>query len=191
MNPFVARVSFFIHGTSLPRAAKLQWSVMFRRLAAALGGLLVLFHLWLFGSQLLDGRLTELGPVLRWLMAAGLVAALAGLHRSGASLFRGRKAISIWLLAALLHGPAMAGGTLAHESPALAEVVTALAQIAAASLALGLGLALLAGLLRRLFSPRLVIARAVGRRRSRPFEPGRSLRSASRPPPSLASLAFL
>ncbi len=99
---------------------------MFRRLAAALGGLLVLFHLWLFGSQLLDGRLTELGPVLRWLMAAGLVAALAGLHRSGGSLFRGRKAVSIWLLAALLHGPAMAGGPLTHESPAVAEVVTGL-----------------------------------------------------------------
>jgi len=164
---------------------------MFRRLAAALGGLLVLFHLWLFGSQLLDGRLTELGPVLRWLMASGLVVALTGLHRSGASLFRGRKAISIWLLAVLLHGPAMAGDTLTQESPALAEVVTTLVQIAAASVALGLGLALLAGLLRRLFSRRLVMARAVGRRRARPFEPGRSLRSASRPPPSLASLAFL
>jgi len=163
---------------------------MFRRLAAALGGLLVLFHLWLFGSQLLDGRLTELGPVLRWLMAGGLVAALAGLHRRGASLFKGRKAISIWLLAALLHGPAMAGAGSAYESPALAEVVTALVQIAAASVTLGLGLTLLAGLRRRLLFLRLVIARAVGRRRPRPFEPGRSLVSASRPPPSRASLAF-
>jgi hypothetical protein len=164
---------------------------MFRRLAAALGGLLVLFHLWLFGSQLLDGRLTELGPVLRWLMAAGLVAALAGLHRRGDSLFKGRKAISIWLLAALLHGPAMAGAGSAYESPALAEVVTALVQIAAASMALGLGLTLLAGLRRRLLFLRVLIARAVGRRRNRPFEPGRSLFSASRPPPSLPSLAFL
>jgi hypothetical protein len=164
---------------------------MFRRIAAALGGLLVLFHLWLFGSQLLDGRLTELGPVLRWLMAAGLVVALAGLHRTGASLFRGRKPISIWLLAALLHGPAIAGGTLAHESPALAEVVTALVQIASASAAFGLGLLLLAGLLRRLFSSRLVNARATAWRHTRRFEPARSLPSASRPPPSPASLAFL
>ena len=164
---------------------------MFRRFAAALGGLLVLFHLWLFGSQLLDGRLTELGPVLRWLMAAGLVAALAGLHRTGASLFRDRKAISIWLLAALLHGPVIAGGTLAPESPALAEVVTALVQIASASVAVGLGFLLLAGLVRRLFAPRLTFARARGRRHTRPFEPARSLHTASRPPPSLASLAFL
>ena len=164
---------------------------MFRRLAAALGGLLVLFHLWLFGSQLLEGRLTELGPVLRWLMAVGLVVALAGLHRSGASLFRGRKAISIWLLAALLHGPAMAGSGVTHDSPALAEVVTTLTQIAAAAVALGLGFALLAWLRRHLSAPRLVTARAVGRRRVRPFQPGRSLRCASRPPPLVAQLNFI
>jgi len=163
---------------------------MFRRLAAALGGLLVLFHLWLFGSQLLEGRLTELGPVLRWLMALGLVAALAGLRRSGASLVKGRTAVAIWLLAALLHGPSIAD-TPGYDSPALAEVVTTLAQIASASVALGLGLALLARLLRRLAAPRLVIARAVGRRRTRRFAPGRFLRVASRPPPQFASLVSL
>src|SRR5688572_27725663 len=97
----------------------IQSSVMFRRLAAALGGLLVLFHLWLFGSQLLDGRLTELGPILRWLMALGLMAALAGLRCRGASLVKGRTAVAIWLLAALLHGPAIAGDTPGHASPAL------------------------------------------------------------------------
>ena len=161
---------------------------MFRRLAAAFGGLLVLFHLWLFGSQMLDGRLTELGPVLRWLMAFGLVAALAGLRRSGASLVRGRTAVALWLLVALLHGPAIAD-TTRHNSPALAEVVTTLAQIASASVALGLGLALVAALLGRVAAPRLVIARAVGRRRTRPFRPGRSLRIASRHPPALASLS--
>jgi hypothetical protein len=164
---------------------------MFRRLAAAAGGLLVLFHLWLFGSQLLDGRLTELGPVVRWLMAIGLMAALAGLHLSGASLVRGRKAVSIWLLAALLHGPAMAGAAVDHSSPALAEVVTTLVQVVAASAALGVVLALLAVAVCRLFARSLVTARALGRRRLRPFEPGRSLRSASRPPPYLVSLASL
>jgi len=164
---------------------------MFRRIVAAAGGLLVLFHVWLFGSRMLDGQLTGLGPILRWLMAAGLVAALVALHRSGASLFRGRKAVSIWLLAALLHGPAIAGETVDHSSPALAEVVTTLVQIVAASAALGLGLALLAVVLRRCFARSLVTARAVGRRRVRPFEPGRSLRSASRPPPLVASLVSL
>ena len=163
---------------------------MFRRIVAAAGGLLVLFHAWLFGSRLLDGQLTELGPILRWVMAAGLVAALVGLHRGGASLVRGRKAVSIWLLAALLHAPAMAGDSVEHASPALAEVVTTLVEVAA-SLALGLGLALLAVALRRRFARHLVTARAVGRRRLRPFEPGRSLRSASRPPPHTPSFASL
>jgi hypothetical protein len=181
-------IAFSTHASPVLRSG-VELSAMFRRLAAAIGGLLVLFHLWLFGSQLLDGRLTELGQVLRWLMAAGLVAAMAHLHRRGLSLFKGRRAIAIWLLAALLHGPAMAGAGSTYQSPALAEVVTTLVQIAA-SVALGLGLALLGGMLRRQFSPRLVIARAVGRRRTRPFDPGRSLSSASRPPPSLASLAF-
>lgn len=175
-------------------AIRIQSAVMLRRLAAAFGGLLVLFHLWLFGSQLLDGRLTELGPVLRWLMAFGLVAALAGLRRSGASVVKSRTAVALWLLVALLHGPAIADDTARHESPALAEVVTTLAQIASASVAsvaLGLALALVAALLRRVAAPRLVIARAVGRRRTHPFRPGRSLRIASRPPPQLASLISL
>lgn len=164
---------------------------MFRRIVAAAGGLLVLFHVWLFGSRLLDGQLAEPGSILRWLMAAGLVAALVALHRSGASLFRSRQAVSIWLLAALLHGPAMAGETVDHSSPALAEVVTTLVQIVAASAALGLGLALLAVVVRRCFARSLVTARALGRRRIRPFEPGRTLRSASRPPPHTPSFAFL
>jgi hypothetical protein len=172
-------------------AEGIQSSVMFRRLVAAAGGLLVLFHLWLFGSQLLDGRLTELGPILRWLMALGLVAALVALRRSGASMVKGRPAVAIWVLAALLHGPAIASDTKRYEAPALAEIVTTLAQIASASVAVGLGLALLAGWVRRLTAPRLVVARAVGRRRTRPFHPGRSLRVASRPPPQFASLVSL
>ena len=73
----------------------------------------------------------------------------------------------------------------------MAEVVTGLLQIAAASVALGLGLLLLAGLLRGLFRPRLGDS-ACGRTtpggaRSSPV----ARPSASRPPPSLASLAFL
>lgn len=163
---------------------------MFRRIAAGLGGLLVLFHLWLFGSQLWEGQLAELGPVLRWAMAAGLAGALVGLRRSGASLVHGRKAVAIWLLAALLHAPAM-GDSQAPPSPALAEVVTTIVQVAAASLSLGLGLALLALVLRRVPARQLAIARAVGRGRVRPLDPGRSLHVTSRPPPSPATPAFL
>lgn len=163
---------------------------MFRRLVAATGGLLVLFHLWLFGSQLLAGRLTEPGPALRWIAAAGLVVALVALRRSGTSIFRGRQAVAIWLLAGLLHGPAVAGSST-YESPALAEVVTSLVQIAAAAIVIGFGLAVLAGAVRRLVAPRLVRARAIGRRRRQPHGPASCLRSAPRPPPYVASLVSL
>ena len=82
---------------------------MLQRTIAGAAGLLVLFHAWLLGSQLWDGQLAEPELVLRWVIAAGLILSLLVLRRSGAEMVLGRKAISIWLLAALLHGPAMAG----------------------------------------------------------------------------------
>jgi hypothetical protein len=164
---------------------------MIRRTAVALGGLLVLFHAWLFGSQMWEGQLADPVLALRWLVAAGLVAGLAGLRRQGASMFWGRKAVSIWLLAALLHGPSVADSSLAHESPALPEVVTALVQLAAASVAVGLGLTLLALLVRRRPTVELRRFHAVASIRPDVFHPGRFLRSAPRPPPSLHVLALV
>ncbi len=125
---------------------------MFRRFIAGAAGLLALFHVWLLGSQLWDGRLAEPSLVLRWMIAAGLVGALIVLRRTGAPIWWGRKAVSIWLLAALLHGPTMAAGTGRFESPALPEAVTAVVQIAAASVMMGLGLAVLAALAAHVFA---------------------------------------
>jgi len=156
---------------------------MLRRFVPLLSGTLVVFHAWLLGSQLWAGQLAEPGLLLRWAVAAALVIALVGLRRSGASVFWGRKAVSVWLLAALLHGPALAGAQTGLESPALPEAVTIVIQIASASVMLGLGLALLAALAAHLYSDR--------RARLRPT-PIRSLhgsradalhRFAPRPPP--------
>ena len=91
---------------------------MFRRLPTALGGTLVLFHAWLLASQILRGELSNPGLVLRWMVAAGLVMALATLRRRGGSILLGRKTVSIWLLAALLHGPVVAGAVAREGSPA-------------------------------------------------------------------------
>ena len=155
---------------------------MYRHALAVVGGLLVVFHVWLFGSQLWEGHLAEPGLALRWVVAAGLVAALVALRRSGASLIRGRQAVCIWLLAALLHGPAIAdpGG---QTAPALPETVRSVLQIAAASVITGLSLALLVALaswliLRPYESRRPVLVR-------RCASPGleRSSRLAPRPPP--------
>ena len=156
---------------------------MARRAFAVVGGLLVVFHVWLFGSQLWEGHLAEPGLVLRWIVGAGLVAALVALWRRGVSLVWGRQTVCIWLLAALLHGPAMADPS-GQSTPALPETVTAVLQIAAASVIAGLGLALLVALgaaliLRPSAGYRPVLVR---RRASSAVE--RSLRLAPRPPPA-------
>jgi hypothetical protein len=125
---------------------------MFRRTIAGAAGLLALFHVWLLGSQLWDGRLAEPGLILRWMIAAGLVGALIVVRRTGAPIWWGRKSVSIWLLAALLHGPTMAAGAGRLEALALPEAVTAVVQIAAASVMMGLGLAVLAALAAQVFA---------------------------------------
>ena len=155
-----------------------------RRAAAVLGGVLVLFHVWLFLDRLWHGQLADAASLLRWAVAGGLTAGLWALHRRGVSLVRGRKAIAIWVLAALLHAPAVVGEHQAGHAPALAEVVTTVAQILGA-LSVGLALILLAVALRRQVAPQLARARAVARGRVRPYAAGRSLHCSSRPPPSL------
>jgi hypothetical protein len=160
---------------------------MYRRILVSLGGLLALFHGWLLWSQLWSGQLAEPGLVLRWAVAGGLLAALVALRRSGVSAFWGRRAIAVWLLATLLHAPAAAGERIGHDSPALPEAVTALIEIAAASVIVGLGLVLLAsiagGLLARpLAAHRPALARVCGTVRLQ-----RVLRFAPRPPPARSS----
>jgi len=157
--------------------------LMLRRVATASGGVIVLFHAWLLGSQMWDGQLLDPGLAFRWFVAAGLVAALVVLRRSGGSIFWGRKAVSIWLLAALLHGPAVAEAGLHSESPALPEAVTTLVQIAAASVALGLGLFLIAALITRRLPPRAPRAGHLSDHRPGAMGSGRTHRFAARPPP--------
>jgi hypothetical protein len=163
---------------------------MFRRLPAVVGGTLVLFHGWLLASQIRTGELSEPGVVLRWMVAAGLVIALAMLRRDG-SMFLSRKAIAIWLLAALLHGPAVTAGVEHGDSPALPESVTALVQIAAASLAVGLGLVLLIASAARPRALAFGLRAVVGLPRLGAFSFTRVLAFAPRPPPSGTSPAFI
>ncbi|MGD9905947.1 MAG: hypothetical protein AB7U83_20950, partial [Vicinamibacterales bacterium] len=81
---------------------------MLRRSALAAGALVGLFHVWLLGNQLWTGQLAQFDVVLRWVVAAALVAGLVVLRRRGLSVIFGREAVAVWLLAALLHGPALA-----------------------------------------------------------------------------------
>ena len=124
---------------------------MLRKLVAASVTLLVLFHAWLFGAQLVDGRLTDAGLLARWGAAGLLIAALWALRRRGVSLFRGRRATAIWLLAALLHGPAALDRLNSPTLP-IPDAIVALVELGSILIATGL----LAGALRRLFAPRVL-----------------------------------
>jgi hypothetical protein len=131
---------------------------LMRNLAGVAGALLVAFHGWLLAGQFAAGRLVEPWVVFRWILAAGLVAGLVAIRRQGVSIL-GRKSVAIWVLAAMLHGPAIAadfGGAL--DSPALPEAVALVVLQVARTLALAVGLWVLAGLLaRRGRKPVLVI----------------------------------
>lgn len=103
---------------------------MFRRILAAAGAALALFHVWLFAGQAVQGELADPARLIRWAVACALLGALYGLYRSGVPLLRGRKAIAIWLLAALLHAPAIGARVSALEIPAVPEAAASLAPLA-------------------------------------------------------------
>lgn len=113
-----------------------------RALCLTAGAALVAFHGWLFAGQMAAGRLTDPWLLFRWIAAAGLVAALVAVRARGGSSWD-RRGIAIWVLAALLHGPAVAANsTAAFESLALPQtaVTSVLQLVAAAAAALGLWL---------------------------------------------------
>ena len=106
-----------------------------RHLWGVAGALLVTFHGWLLASQFLDGQLAQPFLVLRWAVAAALVAALVLLRRQGAVVFS-RKSMAVWVLAFLLHGPAVAGhygAALQNAALAAESIAPVVLQIAAAS----------------------------------------------------------
>lgn len=122
---------------------------MVRRALTLIGALLVAFHVWLFGSHVWQGQLVDLALAARWILAGGLIVALANLRRRGLSTVWSRPAVAVWLLAALLHGPAIARD-LDVTAPAMPEVVATLSQTVIGFTALtGVLLVGLAGLRRR------------------------------------------
>ena len=162
---------------------KMRVPRLIRTTLALAGAALVGFHGWLFAAQVAAGRLEDPWLVFRWIAAAGLVAAFVAVRRGGAPIF-GRKNVAIWVLAALLHGPASSDLGANFNSFALPETVaTTVVQLLSAA-AIGAGLWLLAALLfpsrrtpavRFATVPRFVQAGGLAPRLSRHFSP--------RPPP--------
>jgi hypothetical protein len=104
---------------------------MVRKVLTAAGALVAGFHVWLFVSQLGDGRLADVSVLARWGVAAGLGVALWYLRRQNVPLFWGRKAVAIWLLAAVLHGPSLTDRLAAVDTSASADVVAVMLQVTA------------------------------------------------------------
>ena len=113
--------------------------------AGVAGAALVGFHAWLFAGQVAAGRLEDPSLILRWLFASLLIGAFWMVRRSGHSIF-GRQGVAIWVLAALLHGPAIAGRINADLVTLPETVAVSVLQIVS-STALAISLWLLAGVL--------------------------------------------
>ncbi len=150
------------------------------------GAVLVVFHGWLFASQVVTGALADPWLVVRWMLAAGLVAALVAIRRGGRSVWS-RPGIAVWVLAALLHGPALAADLGAVNPMALPETVatSVLQQLVSVS-ALAITLWMLAGLLaRRDRHVRLYPGPVAAASLAGIFGEGFSPQYSSRPPPRL------
>ena len=120
-------------------------SRLIRLTVALAGGALAVFHGWIFAAQAAAGRLEDPWLIFRWTAAIALVGALITVRRDGHSIW-GRKSIAIWVLAAVLHGPAIAGKYEVSDFALPETVATSVLQLVA-STAFVLGLWLLAGLL--------------------------------------------
>ena len=129
-----------------------------RMLGTLVWGALGVFHLWLLAQQVWSGRF-DYAESVRWMLALGLAGAIIALRRRGGSLFRDRRATAIWVLVALLHGPALATrADLAMQ--ALPQVPAVATQVLCA--AAGLGLALACAVRRRLLRVRAFLAVTIG-----------------------------
>ena len=154
-----------------------------KTLAASAGALLVGFHGWVLASQFASGRLVEPWLIFRWIVAAGLVAGLIHVRRRGQSLL-GHKAIAIWVLAALLHAPAVVEKFGPVDITGVPEVVVTVVARTATLGVLTIGLWILAGLIAGATrKPRLAASPVVTRRLHAAPDPGCSSRFSPRPPP--------
>ena len=156
-----------------------------RTTAVVAGAMLVAFHGWLFAAQVAAGRLEDPWLVFRWALAAGLMVAFAAIRRGGASV-SSRQGIAVWVLAALLHGPAVAtdfSDSFSSLAPPETVAASLLQQLVSVS-ALAITLWMLAGLLaRRDRHARLYAGLVAAPSLAGIFGEGFSPRYSSRPPP--------
>jgi len=133
-----------------------------RTLPGVAGALLATYHGWLLAGQFMDGRLAEPWLVARWIAAAVLVAVLVTLSRKGYGP-ASRRSVAVWVLAALLHGPAVVDhyGLRGFDAVLPESVAVLVLQVAAAAASLGLALSV-PGLPRRTRQGRPFFVQLIG-----------------------------
>jgi hypothetical protein len=120
------------------------------------------FHAWLFWSHVADGRLLDPAVAARWFAGVLLTVGFVVLRRFGLPLIRGRKAIVLWLLVALLHAHAVLApaGRLTDRGALDTTVAAIVLEAVSATVLAGAGLLLLAAALRSRSRARTVRASA-------------------------------
>jgi hypothetical protein len=98
---------------------------------------LVAFHVWLLGLHLLDGRALQPATAARWGLAALVLVGFRALSRRNLPLFRGRRAVVLWLLVVILHCSGAWNGGAARLEHGIPEAVSALAQLSTVAIVLG------------------------------------------------------
>ena len=168
--------------THPPRLEQLRVTV--RTAAAVSGATLFAFHGCLFAAQAAQGRLEDPWLALRWLIAAAVVAVLAAIRHAGGSIWN-RQGLAVWVVAALLHGPAVTtdfGNSINLAPPE--TVATAFLESLVAVSALAVTVWMLAGLIGlRDRHARLYVSAVTPRRVGVTLGDGFSPAYSSRPPP--------
>jgi hypothetical protein len=153
-----------------------------RAVAIVMATGLAAFHARLLWDRLAAGELFDPEIALRWSGALFLLVALVALHRAGVSLVKGRRALVVWLLVALLHwsaGPTRSDAAAGLPDPS--AILLVLPSTAAALLGLGLAIASLTT--RRGSSPLLACLCTVGPRATGRLSDGWRRGGLSRAPP--------
>jgi hypothetical protein len=101
---------------------------------------LVVFHAWLLGLHLLDGRAFQPAIAARWGLAVLVLAGFRALSRRDLPLFTGRRAVVLWLLVVVIHCSAPWDGGAARLEQGIPEAVSALAQLSTVAVVLGAAL---------------------------------------------------
>jgi hypothetical protein len=165
----------------LPRVAARCLSA----LLIAAGVVLTLFHVWLFWERWQAGGLTEPLVALRWIGSALLVAALVVLRRRRGAVYRGRQALVVWTLVALVHvganHPELSSSPLA--TPGVMFVVPS----AAAAALLVVAAVVVAVRRRRVVRPFIPAACTRDSRRHHPYPPFLTSPQPLRAPPSFVT----